>query len=386
MEFIELTKEEYNNVCNDFETSSFYQTVNWAKIKELTNWISYYVGVKKDNKIIACSLILGKKIYLNQYVYYSPRGMLIDYNNQELLEFFTNNIKKFLKEKNGLIFKIDPLIKYKNHDKYGNNIEDNFSNQKIIDNLKSLGYKHHGFTKGYTDEAQFRWSYCLDINRPKEEIIKEMDQRCRRCIRKYKKYPLELVDVDDNNIKDFKEIMEHTANRQNHFDRNLEYYKSLDKYLDERSKLVIIYLDKKIYLENFKEDKLYNIISKEPKDKIPISAGVFIFDKERANYVYGGTYKKYMPLMAQYKLQIDMINHAIDLEIPLYDFGGISGNFKPNTKNYGVYEFKRGFGGYVVEYIGEFDLILNKLGYNIYDKSYGIYRELKHLIAKVIKN
>ena len=213
-----------------------------------------------------------------------------------------------------------------------------------------------------------------------------MDQRCRRCIRKYKKYPLKLVDVDDNNIKDFKEIMEHTANRQNHFDRNLEYYKSLDKYLDERSKLVIIYLDKKIYLENFKEDKLYNIISKEPKDKIPISAGVFIFDKERANYVYGGTYKKYMSLMAQYKLQIDMINHAIDLEIPLYDFGGISGNFKPNTKNYGVYEFKRGFGGYVVEYIGEFDLILNKLGYNIYDKSYGIYRELKHLIAKVIKN
>ena len=67
-------------------------------------------------------------------------------------------------------------------------------------------------------------------------------------------------------------------------------------------------------------------------------------------------------------------------------FGGISGNFEPNSENFGVYEFKRGFGGYVVEYIGEFDLILDKVGYSIYDKSYELYRNLKHLIAKMIKN
>lgn len=232
---------------------------------------------------------------------------------------------------------------------------------------------------------QFRWSYCLDINKSQEEIFKDMNQRCRRCIRKYEKYPLEIIEVNDNNINDFKNIMEHTANRQNNLDRSKEYYTNLNKELGKRSKLMIIYLDKPKFVEEFKDDKLFDMVSKDNRDKIPVSAGVFIFDKNRANYVYGGTYKQYMPLMAQYKMQMEMIKLSQELNIPLYDFGGISGNFDPNSKGYGVYEFKKGFGGYVVEYIGEFDLVLNKVTYNIYDKGYKLYKCFKHIIAKISK-
>ncbi len=79
------------------------------------------------------------------------------------------------------------------------------------------------------------------------------------------------------------------------------------------------------------------------RKKIPISAGVFIFDNDRLNYVYGGTYKEYMPLMAQYKMQMEMIKLAMERGLPIYDFGGISGNFTPGSENYGVYEFKKRF-------------------------------------------
>ena len=58
-----------------------------------------------------------------------------------------------------------------------------------------------------------------------------------------------------------------------------------------------------------------------------------------------------MPLMAQYKLQMDMIMFSMEKKLSLYDFGGISGDFRKDSPNYGVYEFKRGFGGFVVEYI-----------------------------------
>ena len=47
-----------------------------------------------------------------------------------------------------------------------------FCNRQVIDNLIKLGYKHHGFTTGYTDEIQLRWSYYLDINRSIEDIKK----------------------------------------------------------------------------------------------------------------------------------------------------------------------------------------------------------------------
>ena len=36
MNFTELTEEEFNNNCENFEGSSFYQTTDWAKIKEFT--------------------------------------------------------------------------------------------------------------------------------------------------------------------------------------------------------------------------------------------------------------------------------------------------------------------------------------------------------------
>ena len=385
MKFVELSSSEFEKASNNFPGSSFYQSYAWTKIKELTGWKHYFVGVLRDNKLVAISLIIGKKVYLDKYLYYAPRGVLLDYNDTELLSFFTKEIKKFLIKKKGVVLKIDPFIEYQKHDNYGNVIGD-FCNRQVIDNLIKLGYKHHGFTTGYTDEIQLRWSYYLDINRSIEDIKKGMDQRCRRCIRKYEKYPLELVILgNDDDISDFKEVMQSTANRQNHFDRSLEYYKNLNNLLGDRSLLTIIYLDRNKYLKECTGDKLYDIVMNDKRKKIPISAGVFIFDNDRLNYVYGGTYKEYMPLMAQYKMQMEMIKLAMERGLPIYDFGGISGNFTPGSENYGVYEFKRGFGGKVLEYIGEFDLILDKFGYYIYDIGYKLYRNTKKVIAKILK-
>ena len=89
--------------------------------------------------------------------------------------------------------------------------------------------------------------------------------------------------------------------------------------------------------------------------------------------------------MAQYKLQFDMIKYAKDKKLPFYDFGGISGNFVLGSKDYGVYEFKRGFGGNVIEYIGEFDFVVNRLFYSIYYVAFNIYRNLKKILVTLKK-
>lgn len=103
------------------------------------------------------------------------------------------------------------------------------------------------------------------------------------------------------------------------------------------------------------------------------------------NYVYGGTYKEYMSLMAQYKVQMEMIKYTKEkLKLPIYDFGGISGDFNPKSKNYGVYEFKKGFGGRVVEYIGEFDLIISPFKNTTFDFSYFILRNIRKFKIRII--
>lgn len=80
-----------------------------------------------------------------------------------------------------------------------------------------------------------------------------------------------------------------------------------------------------------------------------------------------------------------MIKRAMEKKLPLYDFGGISGDFNPDSDNYGVYEFKRGFGGNVVEYIGEFDLVVDKLFNSFYKFMFKTYRGIKKIRASIKK-
>ena len=52
-------------------------------------------------------------------------------------------------------------------------------------------------------------------------------------------------------------------------------------------------------------------------------------------------------------------------------------SFSSDLPLYGVYEFKRGFGGNVIEYIGEFTLPITK-----FNKFYNFLRGIKRMINK----
>ena len=75
--------------------------------------------------------------------------------------------------------------------------------------------------------------------------------------------------------------------------------------------------------------------------------------------------------------------HILDayrFKMKYVNFYGISGNFDPKNPLYGVYEFKRGFNGQVIEMIGEFTYKVSK--------TYPIYNALRHIkigIRNIIK-
>lgn len=384
LKFLIIDEQEFRNIEEDYVNSNYFQTTSWGNLKGITGWNKIYVGVRDEEKYRACSLILYKNIIMGRKLFYAPRGFLCDYKNLEVLEFFTKEIIKYIKSLGGFLFKIDPLITYTDIDLNGDEVGNN-KTQELVDYLKELGYTHKGFTIGFKDDVQFRWSFCLSLSDSIETIIKNMDNRCRRCIKKSDKYPCVILEVNESNIRDFKSIMEHTCNRHECFDRSIDYYKKIKSSFKDNAKLYVIYLDREEYLDNFKGDKLYEKVKMDDRKLIPITAGVFIIDKNSLHYVYGGTIKDYMYFGFQYKLQFLMIKYAKDKGILTYDFGGISGNFDKSSPSYGIYEFKRGFGGYVVEYIGEFDFIVNKVMYFIYKFMYKFYCKFKSSLLNIKK-
>ena len=61
-----------------------------------------------------------------------------------------------------------------------------------------------------------------------------------------------------------------------------------------------------------------------------------------------------------------------------YNFYAINNTLDKNDSQYGIYQFKRGFGGHVIEFIGEFILPVDKPLY----KSVKILSSIKNKLKK----
>ena len=198
MEFVELSEKEFISFAYNHEQASFYQTINWGKLKKENGWKNYLVGVKDGKKIIGASLLLSKKTPIKKNMFYAPRGFIIDYNNFELLEFFTKEIKKFVKKNNGIFLKIDPYLPYQERDINGDIVKDGYNNKKAFNNLIKLKYKHFGFNM-MQEALQPRWIFVTPTkNTTIDEVMKNMDSKTRQILRKNERNKIKVREFPDS--------------------------------------------------------------------------------------------------------------------------------------------------------------------------------------------
>ena len=92
MEFTTLTEKEFIKYSKNHPQASFLQTIELANLKKELGNIPHILGVKEKGKVIAATIILEEKSILGHKTFYAPRGYLIDYDNYELLKFFTEEL------------------------------------------------------------------------------------------------------------------------------------------------------------------------------------------------------------------------------------------------------------------------------------------------------
>ena len=120
---------------------------------------------------------------------------------------------------------------------------------------------------------------------------------------------------------------------------------------------------------------------KELKEKhgeiITLGGILFYLSKNEVLSSVGGSYDEFMEFQSAYTLHWAGLKYAIENNYDRYNFYGISGIFDENNPLFGLYSFKRDFGGKVVELIGEFDLVVDKFAYFIYNVAIKIYYFIK---------
>ncbi|MBQ8992440.1 peptidoglycan bridge formation glycyltransferase FemA/FemB family protein [Candidatus Saccharibacteria bacterium] len=341
MEFTTLTETEFKKFAEKHPQFSFFQTPALAAYREKRGWRKYYVGLKNQNKILAATMMLSKPAAFKKKVFYAPRGPLIDYEDEKLLKIFFTSLKQYIKSQGGYVFRFDPYFEYRERDLDGKIVEQGFDHQAAIDNLKKLGIK----IDPHPD--QIKWLFALDLDRPPEELKKSFRQNTRNLINRTLRSEIKIRELKRDELKDFYKMCSRTAERKGFQKDN----KPLDYYED--------------FYDLFGKDVKFLMAElRDGKETKQLSCGMFLLSgKREIIYLIAGNAEEYLDQNAQYLIQWEIINYAYKNGYKRYNFYGISGNFDKTDPAYGMYRFKKGFGGYVIELIGGFEMPVTKLYY-----------------------
>ena len=418
MEFLVLNEKDYKNFYDNYSDSSFMQSIELSHLKKEYGNVIHLVGVKQNGKIVAASMILESKTILGKRMFYAPRGLMVDYNNKELLEFFTNELKKYIKKHKGFILTIDPNIIYRVRTSDGEIDPNDKPNDVAINNLLSLGYKHYGFNL-YLDAMQARWCYRMELDQDYEEKKSKFSKSTRKNIESCIKKGLMVREGTIDDLDTMTEIFDLTSKRKDFFSRSLSYYQKMYKNMHNLMTIYIAYLDPDVYLEHSKnllEQELANhkiIEDKMNKDKVGAKLlnqldtsdkliekykkevdKATMFKKDNPNgkdigcllsirsgneylTLSSGVLEEYKSFTPKYLMYEHHIKEAYKEGFKYCNFYGITGDFNKDGKYYGIYEFKKGFNGNVIEYIGQFELKIN-LFYNIYK----LLKKIKSIVRR----
>jgi lipid II:glycine glycyltransferase (peptidoglycan interpeptide bridge formation enzyme) len=419
MELIELTKDEFDHFSLNHPLHTFFQTTNMMDVRKNSGWENYLIGLKDNGKLVAATYLSAEKLFLNKKRFYAPRGYLIDFNNEKLVNIFTSKIKDYVKKHNGIFLKIDPYIIYHERDIEGNIVTSGIDNTSIYKSLIKLGYNHHGFTKYFDKTTQLRWMVRLSLDKTIDEIESNYAKSTRKNIEIAKQKGVEVRLGNIDNIKEVYDMLEETANRRHFKNRNINYYEDLYKYFKDNMVIYLSIINPNTYYNNMvkiisdEEQKNKEIIDKMHREKVgqkltsdkkisdnllikynkeleyaksmknEILIGCLIAIKSGNEYIAlsSGTDSEYKDFKPKYALYERYIRDAKESNFKFANFYGITGDFDPNSVDYGIYEFKKGYRGNVIELIGEFDLIVDSL----YFMSYKMLSKVKGMVRKILK-
>ena len=416
MKFAQLSFEEYKKFALNHPNISIYQYPEWGQLKSNTGWDYYFVGLKKENNILAATMLLRKKVILNLYLFYAPRGYLIDSKNKNLLTEFNNYVIEFVKQHKGFMLKIDPNVVYNILDNNGKVI--NCVGQEDFNNYNSLGFKYIGKTLNF-ETMQPRFLCRYKIMDDYENTLATFSKSTQKNILKAHEYGVKCEKVNMDNVDLFTNALSKTAVSNHMPTRPAWYYKKLLELFSDDVVYFLTYLDTNEYynyvLKSLKQiekqiteinnkietyanvgNKLRNELKsyssqkeklekelkealnyKKINNKIYIGALMSVFTGDEGITFNSGTDHDFKKFNIKYAYYDAHLKESIKRKKKYVNFYGISGDFNKNSKYYNIYEIKKGYNPEVLELLGEFDYILSKPKFLFYKVALYVYKKIK---------
>lgn len=394
MKIVLLKPNQFDNFSSIHPLHSYYQTSMYGNLMQKCGYdINYYGFIDDNNNLVGASLILEQKLVFSYKYAYAPRGMLIDYDNHDLVIDITENLKRYFSKRKVAFLKIDPPVVNNKRDKDGNVIEEVSSS--LIGFLEGIGYNYYGDNKGF-GTLKPRWNAILKVTGSSDSLFNNFSDSTRNKIRKAQSRGVEVLQGNANDIDVFYKFV-----AKKHY-RKVNYYHDFAEAFGNNLELYFAKLNTGVYLKNIKRlyeeelakneklniemqsspgntrvinskmtsDKLISVYKKELLDasklfdKYPkgilIGASAVVIDKHSVSLLIEGFKQDFSLFYPNFLIKWFIIEKYSKLGAIYFDLNAITGYFDNNSKFKGLNEMKLGFNADVTEYVGEFDLVINK--------------------------
>ena len=331
-----LTTDEWNEFLSNCPDAHLLQTAAWGELKSGLGWDPVRI-VSRDGGITWGAQILFRQIPLGLTFAYLPKGPVFHkHDNGHNIAYpgqaFWADVDQLCREKRAVFLKFEP-------DECGNTAQ--------LDQTETPA----GFQLSL-HAIQPPRTIVIDLRAGEEDILARMKQKTRYNIRLAAKKGVVVRPSAD--VDEFYRLMQSTSQRDQFGIHSLEYYqKAFDLYKPD-GKCELLMAD---------------------YDGEPL-AGLMVFAAgSRSWYLYGASASLHRERMPTYLLQWEAIKWARSLGCEQYDLYGVpdydqevlEADFRDRSDGlWGIYRFKRGFGGEITRSRGPWDRVYRSLIYRFY--------------------
>ncbi|MGW2553961.1 lipid II:glycine glycyltransferase FemX [Streptomyces sp. NPDC001635] len=356
-----VSREEHLAFIASRPSASHLQLPSWGDVK--SDWQAESLGWFEedgDGRPVGVGLVLLRPLpKLKRYLAYLPEGPVIDWYAPDL-DRWLRPLVDHLKSRGAFSVKMGPpvvarrwsadAVKAAIADPGARRLRDVPATghepraAEVAERLRRLGWRQTepGGSEGFA-AGQPRYVFQVPLEgRTLEDVQRGLNQQWRRNVKKAEKAGVKVVRGDYDDLPAFYALYTETAERDRFLPRPLPYFQRMWTALTaedpDRMRLYLAHHDGEV-----------------------LAAATMLTVGTHVWYSYGASTGRRREVQPNNAIQWRMLSDAHEGGAAVYDLRGITDTLEDSNHLLGLLRFKVGTGGQAVEYLGEWDLPLNRL-------------------------
>ena len=356
-----VSRAEWNAALASLPTAHVLQTWEWGTFKSGYGWQpTRYLWLEGDRPRAAASVLTRRLGRWLPAVAYVPKGPALDYGDSALLEQVLGKLEDAVRQERALFVKIDPDVR-----------ADTAEGETVVEMLRRRGWR------ASREQVQFHNTILIDLTHSPDQVLAAMKSKWRYNVRLAVRKGVSVRRGTSADLPLLYDMYAQTSARDGFIIRPEEYYR------DAWGTFIEAGLAQPLIAEVEGEPVAMVIVFRFPSTSLPsttLGAGRTGPSTEftpssaeglnaragRAWYMYGASRSVHREKMPNHLLQWEAMRWAQEQGCTVYDMWGAPDVLDESDPLWGVYRFKRGFGGEFVRHIGAWDYATSRLRYWLY--------------------